>query len=242
MVQPSRMQVTTSCRMRRDGWWKSTSLVTTVRDPRLGGEVGKLVQAKLVARPAAERQRHMRPVAEDRRHAPELRGARRVRQVRDEHADQAFRVKGDVLPAEDAVGLAAAPLAERQQPAQPGIGRPVGRIDQERGAIGQIEPAADDQPDAGRLGRLMGADDAGEAVAVGDRQRLDAAERRPGRTAPRRSWRRAGRRSARRTAARRISSEDAVQEPAMRSRSGILAVAGRGTARSAAPASSSTWK
>ena len=44
----------------------------------------------------------------------------------------------------------------------------------------EIEPAADDEADAGRLRRLMRAHDAGEAVAVGDRDRL-VAERRRGR-------------------------------------------------------------
>ena len=135
------------------------------------------MQAQQVARPAAEGHRQVRPVAEDRSSAPELRHARRIRQIGDEHADQAVRIECHVLPAEDAVGLAAAPLAERQQPAQPGVGRSVGRIDEERGAVLEIEPAADDQPHAGRLGRLVCADDAGEAVMVGDRQCLDAADR-----------------------------------------------------------------
>ncbi len=153
-------------------------------------------------------------------------GAGRIRHVRDQHADQALGVEGDVLPAEDAFGLAAAPLAERQQPAQPGVGRPVGRIDQDRRAVGQIEAAADDQPDAGRLGGLVGADDAGEAVAIGDRQRLDAA------CGGLDEQLLAGTRAAQEGEVRGalqlgiVSCEDTVQEPAKRSRRGILAVAG----------------
>ena len=126
--------------------------------------------------------------------------------------------------------LAAAPLAERQQPAEPRIGRPVGRIDQDRHAVGEIEPAADDQPDAGRLGRLMGADDAGEAVAVDDGQRLDAEDGGlreqflAGTARPRRKEKcevhlQLG-------IATRRSSEDPMQEPAMRAGRRILAVAG----------------
>ena len=45
---PWRMQVTTSCSMRRPGSWNSTSLVTTVRHARRGREVRQLVQPQLV--------------------------------------------------------------------------------------------------------------------------------------------------------------------------------------------------
>ena len=38
------------------------------------------------------------------------------------------------------------------------------------GAICNQQPAADDQPDAGRLGGLVSADNAGEAIAVGNRE------------------------------------------------------------------------
>lgn len=70
--------------------------------------------------------------------------------------------------------LAAALLAERQQTAEPRIGWSVGRIDQHRHAVGEVETAADDEAYARRLCRLMGADDAGQRVAVDDGQRLDA--------------------------------------------------------------------
>ena len=73
-----------------------------------------------------------------------------------------------------ALRLAAALFAKRQQPAEPRISGPVDGIDENRHAIGEIEAAADDQADARGLGGFMGADDAGKAVAVGDRQRLDA--------------------------------------------------------------------
>ena len=91
-----------------------------------------------------------------------------------EHRDQALAISDDIGPIETALRLAAALLAERQQPAEPRISGPVDRIDEDGHAIGEIEAAADDQAHARGLGGLMGADDAGEAVAVGDRQRLDA--------------------------------------------------------------------
>ena len=169
------MQVTTSCRMRRPGSWKSTSLVTTVGTRIARGKIGQLVQAKLVVRPPAQRR------------APDRRGRRRPRAAGagaarsrssalsgHEDGDQALAIGDEIGPVEIALGFAGALLAERQQPAQPGIGRPIGRIDQDGHAVAEIEAAADDQAHAGGLGGLMGADDAGERVAVDDGQRLDA--------------------------------------------------------------------
>ena len=57
------------------------------------------------------------------------------------------------------------------------VRRPVGRIDQDGHAVGEIEAAADDQSDAGHLGGFMGAHDAGETVAVGDGERFDPEQR-----------------------------------------------------------------
>jgi len=65
-------------------------------------------------------------------------------------------------------------LADAQQAGQPGIGGAIGRIQQHGRAAGKIEAAADDQADAGFLGALVGADDAGKGVAVGDGDRLHA--------------------------------------------------------------------
>ena len=229
MVTLCRMQVTTSCRMRRPGSWKSTSLVTTVGTRSAAREVGQLVQAQLVVRPPAQAS------APDRRgrRRPRAAGAaaaRSPRRPRPERAPRsALRHRRRVGPVEIAFGLAAALLAERQQPAQPRIGRPVGRIDQDRHAVGEIEPAADDQADAGGLGGLMGAHDAGQRVAVDDGERLDAEDGGvreqllAGRRAPQEA-RNARSPAVRRSAAR--SSEDPVQEPALRAGRGILAVAG----------------
>ena len=76
-----------------------------------------------------------------------------------------------------ALRLAGATLAEAEQAAKPGIGGAIGRVDEQVAAIGEDQPAADDQPDAGDLGGLMRPDDARQRVAVGDRQRMMAAHR-----------------------------------------------------------------
>jgi hypothetical protein len=76
--------------------------------------------------------------------------------------------------------LAGALLAEGKQTTEPCIGRAISGIDQHRHTVDEIETAADDQPHAGGLRGLMGADDAGQAVAIDDRQRLDAQHRRLG--------------------------------------------------------------
>lgn len=76
--------------------------------------------------------------------------------------------------------LAAALLAQGQQPAQARIGGPISRIDEQGHAVDQIEAAADDEPDPGVLDGLMGADNARERIAIDNRQRLDAERRRLG--------------------------------------------------------------
>ena len=60
-------------------------------------------------------------------------------------------------------------LTHGQQPRQPAIGPAVGRQAQQARPVGQVEPAADHQPDTGALGGDMGAHDSGQAVAVGHR-------------------------------------------------------------------------
>ena len=144
------------------------------RHPQPRGEVRELVEPELVVRPAPQRERHVGAVAEGLAQAAQPQAAVLVGQVRHEDRDQALAIGDEVVPLEMALPLAGAPLAERQQPAEPGIGRAVGRIDEHRGAVGEVEPAADDEADAGRLGRLVGAHDPGQRIAVDDGQRLDA--------------------------------------------------------------------
>ena len=55
-----------------------------------------------------------------------------------------------------------------QQAAEPGPGGAVGRVDEERRRIGEVEPAAGKEPEAGFAAALEGAHHAGDGVAVGD--------------------------------------------------------------------------
>ena len=120
---------------------------------------------------------HERAVAKDFGEATQIYGAEVVRLVWNEDRNEALAIGDKVRPVETALRLACALLAERQQPAQPRVGRPVRRIDENGHAVSEIEAAADDQPHAGRLGGLVGANDAREAVAVDDRQAFDAQRR-----------------------------------------------------------------
>ena len=60
---------------------------------------------------------------------------------------------------------------------QAGEARPAGAVlrpDQEGGAVHQVEPAAGDEANPGRLGGAKRVDEAADAVAVGDAERADS--------------------------------------------------------------------
>ena len=174
MVQPSRIAGHHVLQHAARGVMEQHVVGDDSLDAGLGREVGKLVEAKLVARAAAQGQREVGVVAEDVRHATKLRGARRICHIRHQHADQALRIDRNVIPRQHAGALAAAFLAERQQSAQPAIGGAIGWIDQHGRAVGEVEPAADDEAHTRRFCCLVRADHAGEAAAVGDRQGVKA--------------------------------------------------------------------
>ena len=73
-----------------------------------------------------------------------------------------------------ALRLAGSAFAERQQTAKPRIGGPVCRIDEHRHPVGQIEAATDNEADARGFGRLVGAHDSCQRIAVDHGKRLDA--------------------------------------------------------------------
>ncbi len=75
---------------------------------------------------------------------------------------------------ETAFALGRAALARGQQPRQPAIGGAILGKDKQARAVAKIEPAADDETQPDLLRRLVRAHDAGEAVAVGDRDRAVA--------------------------------------------------------------------
>ncbi len=139
----------------------------------LGGQVGEGVQTHGVARSPAQAKRQIHPTGEGRLQAPQPLGTDFVGLIGDQDRDKTLGEVGQVLPIEIALGLACPPLAQRQQAAEPRIGQSVGRIDQHAGSIHKVEPAADDQAYPGDLGRLVGADDAGDRVAIDDGHGLD---------------------------------------------------------------------
>ena len=120
-------------------WWRPSATRACA------ASVDKLVEADCVARPAAQRQRQIGAVAEIGGETAEPAGAILVRPVGHEDRDQTLGMRGDIAPGQVAGAFAGAALAERQQAAEPCIGRAIGRIDEQRRAVGQIEAAADDQ-------------------------------------------------------------------------------------------------
>jgi len=132
------------------------------------------MEPECIVWPAAERQCHIGAVAEGLREPAKAPRAGLIGLVGNKDRDRAFAIGDEVGPVEPALRLPAAPLAERQQPAKPCIGGPIGWIDEDGHAVREIEAAAHDQAASGRLRRLMGANDAGQAVAVNDRERLYA--------------------------------------------------------------------
>ncbi len=137
-------------------------------------EVGKLPQPDLVAGPAAQGERQVAAPGEIGAQPGEPGGQFQVGRVRQQHGQQSLAARRQVVPAEVEAAFAPAPLGQRQQPAQPGPGRAVHRIDQEGGSVPHIEPAAGHQPHAGLGGALVRPRDARHAVAVGDPQRRQA--------------------------------------------------------------------
>jgi hypothetical protein len=78
---------------------------------------------------------------------------------------------------EVAAALAGATLAEREQAAEPAVGGAVHGVDQHRRALARPVPqhqlATHNQAHASLLRRLVRSHDPGQAVAIGDGQRLD---------------------------------------------------------------------
>ena len=103
------------------------------------------MEAQRIIRTAAERQRQSGAVAESLDEAAKMQRANVVRLIGHKNRDQALAISDNIRPIETALRLAAALFAERQQPAEPRVSRPVGGIDEDRHAIGEIEAAADDQ-------------------------------------------------------------------------------------------------
>jgi hypothetical protein len=93
-------------------------------------------------------QRHVGAVAEGCFKTCEVSNEFLIRLIAEQDRDEALIPRNDIVPDKMALAFAAAALAEAQQPAQEGIGGAIGRIDEERRAVGEIEPAADDEANA----------------------------------------------------------------------------------------------
>ena len=77
----------------------------------------------------------------------------------------------DLGQGEAARALLGAPLAQRQQAAEPAVGGAVGWIAQQLRPVLGHQPRADQQLEPGLLGGDVGAHHPGEGIAVGDAER-----------------------------------------------------------------------
>ena len=139
-----------------------------------GRQVGRLAQPHRIVRAAVQGQRQVGAVGEIGAQAVQV--LRRWARCTARRAGPR-RMRGQIVPVQRAGALAGAALAQRQQAGQAGPGGPVGGIDQHRGAVGQVQPAARHQADAGLLRALVGAHHAGDRVAVGDAHRRQPVQR-----------------------------------------------------------------
>jgi hypothetical protein len=134
-------------------------------------QVGEFAQPHGIARPAAQGERQVAPVAEILPQAIQANGKPGVGRVGNQDRQQPLTMGHQVLPAEVALPLPRSPFAEREQPAKLRVGRAIGRIDEQRRAIAQIEAAAQDQAHPGLRGLLVRTHNAGQRIAVGDAER-----------------------------------------------------------------------
>jgi len=146
-------------------------------DVRRPGERGEIVEPQRIVGPAAEGEAAIAARAEGRAQFGEMRRGHRIRLARQQDRDQPLVPRDDVAPAERAAALAGARLAERQQSGQPRPGGLVGRVEQQRAAIVEVDPCACDHPHAGRLLRLPRAYQPGDAAAIDDAERAMTLQR-----------------------------------------------------------------
>ena len=142
------------------------------RDPRHPRQVGEPAQPHRVPRPPPQAELEVAPPGEGAAQAMQFRLQPRVGILGQQDQQQPFALLGQVAPGQVAAAMAGAGLAERQQPAQAPVAGPVQGVGQHRQAVAQGEAAAHDQADADLLRPGVGAGDAGQAIVVGDGERL----------------------------------------------------------------------
>ncbi len=98
--------------------------------------------------------------------------------LRQHDGDLAFGKGGEIGKADIAFALGRAPAAEAEQGRKPAVSGAILGQTKQAATLGQIEPRADHELDARALGGNMGAHDAGQRVAVGDRDRREPKRRR----------------------------------------------------------------
>ena len=147
-----------------------------------GAEVGQLGEAAVVVAPiealGSEIERPAMAPAQLRERALEGVIHRFGRLGRKSDENLAVGVGEQILAADPALAFGCPALAQRQQLRQASVGGAVGGKAQHAETVLEVEPAADHEPYPGMARHEMGAHDAGQAVAVGDR---DGAVAEPGR-------------------------------------------------------------
>ena len=139
------------------------------RSAGLGGELGQLAEAPALIAAIAEGGGEIDTAARRSCQTAHAFGeGRRDRPGRNGDEDLALGGGDDLLEAEMALTLGGAPVALRQQAAQPAVRGPVGRVADRFEAVAGHETRADGQADAGFLGRRMRAHDARQRIAVGN--------------------------------------------------------------------------
>jgi hypothetical protein len=120
------------------------------------------MKAQMLIRGKAPDQRHVGEVAEGCSKTCQVLIKDSVCFIAQQNSKQSLVAGYYIIPDKMALALAAAALAEAEQPAQPGIGCAIRWIDEQRRSVGQIESAPDDKADACIPGGLVSTHDAGE--------------------------------------------------------------------------------
>ncbi len=82
-----------------------------------------------------------------------------------------MRGRRDVVERQQALPFVGTALAEREETREAAIGGAIGRQAEQARRVGEIEPGTDDEFEVDLLRRHIRPHDAGERIAIGDRQR-----------------------------------------------------------------------
>ncbi|MNV18645.1 hypothetical protein D3C71_1094790 [compost metagenome] len=136
--------------------------------------IGQFEKPHLVIGTSSEAERHIGAIRKSSLEPPQAKRAEIIGELGEQHHDQTFAIGNEIVPCEPAFALATPLFANGQQAAKPAVCRAIHGVDKHGKIVIQIEPAADDEPDAVGACRLVGAGNARKAVAVDNAERLDA--------------------------------------------------------------------